>query len=115
MASGIDTVMISVDRQLPRNTRIISPVSAAAMAPSRITPETAALTNADWSPTTARRRLLGSEASMRGSSFFTPLITSSVEAEPDFWIVISTAWLPSTRTTLACGGLPSCTKATSRM
>ena len=36
-----DTVMISVERQLPRNSRIISPVSAAAMAPSRITPVTA--------------------------------------------------------------------------
>jgi hypothetical protein len=36
--SGIDTAMISVLRQLPRNSRIISPVSAAAMTPSRITP-----------------------------------------------------------------------------
>ena len=46
-ASGIDTVIMSVDRQLPRKSRIISPVSAAARAPSRITPETAALTKTD--------------------------------------------------------------------
>ena len=31
-------------------------------------------------------------------------MTSSVEAEPAFWIVISTAWAPSTRTMLICGG-----------
>src|ERR1700730_8096294 len=33
MASGIETVMISVARQLPRKSRIIIPVSAAAIAP----------------------------------------------------------------------------------
>ena len=48
-------------------------------------------------------------------SFLTPLMTSSVEAEPAFRIVISTAFLPSTRTMLSCGGLPRWTKATSRM
>ena len=37
IASGIEIVMISVERQLPRKSRIISPVSAAAMTPSRIT------------------------------------------------------------------------------
>jgi len=45
IASGIDTVMIRVERQLPRNSRIITPVSAAAIAPSRTTPETALVTN----------------------------------------------------------------------
>ena len=39
--------MIRVERQLPRNSRIISPVSAAAMTPSRITLETALVTNTD--------------------------------------------------------------------
>ena len=36
-ASGIDTVMISVERQEPRKTRIIRPVSTAAITPSRTT------------------------------------------------------------------------------
>ena len=37
----------SVDRQLPRNSRIIRLVSAAAIAPSRTTPAIAALTKTD--------------------------------------------------------------------
>ena len=45
--SGIEMVMISVLRQLPRNSRIISAVRAAAMSPSAATPCTAALTNTD--------------------------------------------------------------------
>ena len=40
-------VMISVERQLPRKTRIISPVRAAATTPSKMTALTAELTNAD--------------------------------------------------------------------
>jgi len=48
--SGIEIVMINVLRQLPRNSRIISPVSAAAIIASRITPEMAARTKIDWSP-----------------------------------------------------------------
>ncbi len=36
--SGIEIVMISVLRQLPRNSRIMSAVSAAAMMPSVATP-----------------------------------------------------------------------------
>ncbi len=45
--SGIETMMISVERQLPRNTRIIRPVREAAMTPSRMTPETALVTKLD--------------------------------------------------------------------
>ena len=41
--SGIDTAMISVERQLPRNSRIIMAVSPAAMTASRMTPTTARL------------------------------------------------------------------------
>ena len=47
MASGIDTVMIRVERQEPRKIRIRMPVSPAAMRPSRTTPITADLTNTD--------------------------------------------------------------------
>ena len=50
-ASGIETVMIRVERQLPRKTRIIKPVSAAAIRPSRTTVVTEDLTKPDWSPT----------------------------------------------------------------
>ena len=49
-ASGIDVAMMMVERQLPRNSRIIRLVSAAAMTPSRATPDIAARTNSDWSP-----------------------------------------------------------------
>ena len=47
--SGIETAMISVLRQLPRNTRIIKPVRQAAITPSRTTPLIDARTNIDWS------------------------------------------------------------------
>ena len=45
--SGIEISTISVDRQLPRNTRIISPVSPAAIAPSRKTPSMDVVTKTD--------------------------------------------------------------------
>ena len=44
IASGIDSVMIRVERQLPRNSRIITPVSAAAITPSLTTLDTASVT-----------------------------------------------------------------------
>jgi hypothetical protein len=54
IASGIDTMMMRVERQLPRKIRIISPVRAAATTPSKMTDDTAAVTNLDWSPTASR-------------------------------------------------------------
>ena len=45
--SGIDTAMISVLRQLPRKTRIISAVRHAAITASRSTPSIEARTNSD--------------------------------------------------------------------
>jgi hypothetical protein len=39
--SGMEIAMIRVLRQLPRNTRIMSPVNPAAITPSRMTPLTA--------------------------------------------------------------------------
>ena len=47
--SGIEARMISVSRQLPRNSRIISAVSPAAISPPIITLLSAALTKIDWS------------------------------------------------------------------
>ena len=45
--SGIEVVTIRVERQLPRNSRIIRLVSAAAITPSRITPWIEARTKID--------------------------------------------------------------------
>jgi hypothetical protein len=45
--SGIEIEMMRVERQLPRKSRIIKPVRAAAMTPSRITEKTEAFTNPD--------------------------------------------------------------------
>ena len=47
IASGIEVAMITVERQLPRNSRIIRLVKAAAIAPSRATPAIAPRTNSD--------------------------------------------------------------------
>jgi len=44
---GIETAMISVLRQLPRNSRIMIAVRQAAMIASRTTPDTAERTNSD--------------------------------------------------------------------
>jgi len=54
MERGMEMMMIIVERQLPRKSKIITPTSAAASSPSRSTPKMAALTNTDWSPTACR-------------------------------------------------------------
>ena len=46
-ASGIEMAMMTVERQLPRNSRIMTLVRAAAMMPSWATPAIAPLTNSD--------------------------------------------------------------------
>ncbi len=47
IASGMDVAMISVERQLPRNSRTIRLVSAAAITPSRTTLLIAPVTKTD--------------------------------------------------------------------
>ena len=47
IASGIEIITTSVDRHEPRNSRIISAVRPAAIAPSRRTPLTELVTNTD--------------------------------------------------------------------
>ena len=47
--SGIETTIMMVEPQLPRNSRIMILVSTAAMAPSSAGPLTAARTKTDWS------------------------------------------------------------------
>ena len=103
MASGIDTVMISVDRQLPRNSRIINAVRHAAITASSATPVTALFTKVDWSPSRSTSRPGGAPARMRGISALIRLMMSSVETAPFFWIVVSTDLRPSTRTMFCCG------------
>ena len=105
--------MISVLRQLPRNSRIISAVSAAAITASWITPSTAAWTNTDWSSAVWTSSSEGRPARMRGSSSFTRRTMSSVDALPYLRMVSSTARWPSRRTMLICGVKPSRTCATS--
>ncbi|MBV9725336.1 MAG: efflux RND transporter permease subunit, partial [Gammaproteobacteria bacterium] len=53
-------VLMSVLFQLPRNSRIMSAVSAAAITASRTTPAMAARTNSDWSPTRSTLKPCGS-------------------------------------------------------
>ena len=81
--SGIDVTTISVLRQDPRNSRIISPVRQAAIAPSRSTPVMAARTKTLWSNRKSTLRLLrqarlnlGHELAHAAST------TASVEALP---------------------------------
>ena len=105
--------MISVLRQLPRNSRIISAVSTAAISASWITPCTAASTNTDWSNSGVIVRPSGSVGSTFGSSAFRSDTTFSVDASPLFRIDTSTPRWPFWRTTLVCGEKPSRTAATS--
>ena len=65
--SGIDARMISVNRQLPRNSRIISAVKPAAIAPPISTLFSDALTNTDWSNNGLIRIPLGSRLVMYGN------------------------------------------------
>ncbi len=60
--SGIDIAMMQVLRQLPRKSRIIAAVSAAAISASCTTPCTAAFTNTDWSKSAVIFRSGGSAA-----------------------------------------------------
>ena len=113
--SGIETITISVDRHEPRNSRIISAVRPAAIAPSRTTPLTAAPTNSDWSASGTIWVPAGSEASSLGSRCFAPSTIARVEVAPFLSTLSITERCPSTWTTLVCGALPSFTWATSRM
>ncbi len=112
--SGIEISTISVDRHEPRNSRIISPVSPAAIAPSRSTSAMAPDTNTDWSNSGVMVTSFGAAALIVGSSDLTAFTTERVDAWPFFSTVSSTPRCPSWRTMFCCGGLPSRTKATSR-
>ena len=101
--SGIETAMISVERRLPRNSRIMAAVSSAAMMPSRTTPETAARTNSDWSKSGEMTIGAGAPATTCGSFASTSSTMSIVDAPPVLYIDSSAPRWPSRRTTLVCG------------
>ena len=113
--SGIEMQTISVERQLPRNSRIIRPVRPAAIAASRTTPLIAALTNTDWSNSWRTSSEPGSPAVACLSLALMPSTMSSVDASPWRRIGSSEAWLPSFLTMLVCTAWPCRTCATSRM
>ena len=71
MASGIDTSTIRVERHEPRNIRIMAPVSAAAMMPSRTTSEMAPDTKTDWSNSGVIFMSGGAAARIVGRKLFT--------------------------------------------
>ena len=113
--SGIDTAMITVERQLPRKSKIIRLVSAAAISPSTATAEIAARTKIDWSLIGTTLSASGQPALISSSLARMPSTMASVEALPFFSTDISTDRDPSTWTMLVWGALPSRTLATSRM
>ncbi len=113
IASGIEIITTSVDRQEPRKIRIISAVRPAAIAPSRSTPFTEFVTNIDWSNSSLTLSPAGAAARIACSALFTPLTTASVEALPFLITLSSTARWPSSRTMFCCTSDPSRTWATS--
>ena len=114
--SGIETAMISVLRQLPRNSRIISAVRQAAISASRTTPSIARA---------HEQRLIGERLDLElrrqaGRDLRQHLLDARRRCRASrrcrsSSIVSSAARWPSTRTMLVCGGKPSRTCATSRM
>ncbi len=78
-ASGIEVAIMIVERQLPRNKRIMTLVRIAAITPSRTTPAIAPLTNSPWSPTKPTTSVSGSESLKATTFFLMPSMISSVE------------------------------------
>jgi len=104
--SGMETKIMRVLRQLPRNSRIINPVRHAAIVASRTTPEMAPRTKIDWSPMGWIFNS-GTAARICGRRSLMALMTSRVELLPFFRTVISAARLPASRAIFVCGGAPS--------
>ena len=108
--------MMTVERQLPRNSRIIRLVSAGGdgafarhAADRRLDEDRLVVEQVDLEESAAAGSLI------RGSMSLTPCTTSRVEALPFFKTVDSTARPLSTCTTLVWGAVPSRTWPTSRI
>ncbi len=100
IASGIDVAIITVERQLPRNRRIIRLVSAAAITPSRTTLLIAPVTKTDWSPIGATVSAAGKIALSCAIFALTPWMIASVEVAPLFSTISRTERPPFTCTIL---------------
>ena len=98
MASGIEVAMMTVERQVPRNSRIIRLVSRAAITASETTPPMAFSTNRDWSLTRAMLRPSGSVARISATRCLMPSMMASVDAAPFFNTCSTTERPPSTLT-----------------
>ena len=79
--SGIERNTAAVARTLPRNTRIMRPVSTRPMAPSWMRFSIALRTNCDWSKTTEATSCLGTSSS-RETPARMPSTTAMVFASP---------------------------------
>src|ERR1700731_500552 len=111
---GIVARMISVNRQLPRNSRIIVAVNPAAIIPPISTLLSDALTKIDWSKIALMLTPLGISRLTSGNASLTPSITASVETPPVLRTVINAPGRPSTLTELVWFWNPSWTWAMSR-
>ena len=110
--SGIEIHTISVDRHDPRNSRIINPVSAAAMHASRTTSLIDDRTKIDWSNSGVIFKL-PSPAVNCGIIAFVRDTISKVDVSPFFSTSSSAPRLPFTRTIFVCSANPMWTCATS--
>ena len=111
--NGIDTAMMQVLRQLPRNSRIRAAVRQAAITASRTTPLMAARTKPDWSNSGVIFRSFGRICATTGNCASRELTISSVDEPPFLMTETSTPRSPFCRTMLVCGENPSRTCATS--
>ncbi len=80
MASGIEVQTITIERQLPRNSPIISDTSADDSSASRSTRSIAPRTNTDWSKSMRKSIPCGAAALIAGSASRVASTTASVEA-----------------------------------
>src|SRR5271154_1588310 len=92
-----------------------SPVSPAAIAPSRTTLVIDEVTSFDWSNSVLTLMPGGAAERAILRTLRTPSTTVSVEAPPFLMTPISTERRPSSRTTFCCTNQPSCTWPTSFM
>ena len=84
MESGMESETITVLRQSPRNSRIISETRIEEMIASRTTLVTAARTNTDWSKSSLSSMPLGAAAWISGSMARVASTTARVEASACF-------------------------------
>ena len=93
----------------------MSPVSPAAIPPSRSTPAIEAVTSFDWSNSSLMLRPGGAAARAISRALRTPLTTATVEASPFLMTLSRTERRPFVRTTFCWTAQPSCTWPTSFM